>query len=268
MSSFSSTSRPSDSADGLARSSHTWLGPVLFVLIVTATAVMVGLGIWQLARLRDRRATNAEIRARMAQAPLILTGQTGDLPEYQPVQISGTYDFAQEIVLRNRALDQEPGVHLLTPLRIAGSGQAVLVDRGWIPYTQADPAGRIPVDGPPGLVTVLGIARTSQVRTFFILPADPTVSPAAPRLDTWFWVNVPQIQTQMPYRLLPFFVEAAPRADRSTLPVSGYDIDLSDGPHLSYAIQWFSFAIILLAGSFVLWRHRRHRARSSAAPIA
>ena len=197
MSSFSSTSRPSDSADGLARSSHTWLGPVLFVLIVTATAVMVGLGIWQLARLRDRRATNAEIRARMAQAPLILTGQTGDLPEYQPVQISGTYDFAQEIVLRNRAFDQEPGVHLLTPLRIAGSGQAVLVDRGWIPYTQA-----------------------------------------------------------------------APRADRSTLPVSGYDIDLSDGPHLSYAIQWFSFAIILLAGSFVLWRHRRHRARSSAAPIA
>ena len=111
----------------------------------------------------------------------------------------------------------------------------------------------------------MGLARLSQARTLFLLPADPTASPAAPRLDAWFWINIPQIQGQMPYPLLPFFVEAAPLADQSILPVSGYDdIDLSDGPHLSYAIQWFSFTAILIAGSLALWRQSRLRA--GAAP--
>jgi surfeit locus 1 family protein len=234
---------------------------LLVVLVVTASFVMIGLGIWQLQRLQERRAANAEIRTLMAQPALSLMGSTGKLPEYTPVQGSGVYDFASEIVLRDRAHDQAPGVHVLTPLRLDGSDKAVLVDRGWIPYTQADLAARVAVDGPAGPVTVLGIARASQARSFFLLPADPTPSPGASRLDAWFWVNIPQIQGQMPYPLLPFFLEAAPRADLSILPISEYDdIDLSDGPHLSYAIQWFSFAAILIIGSVVLWRQRRRRA--------
>jgi surfeit locus 1 family protein len=110
------------------------------------------------------------------------------------------------------------------------------------------------------LVTVTGLARLSETRNFFLLPADPTASPAAPRLDAWFWIDIPQISGQVPYSLLPFFIEAAPRAGPATLPLSNYeDIDLSDGPHLSYAIQWFSFALILVGGSLVLWRQSRKR---------
>jgi surfeit locus 1 family protein len=151
---------------------------------------------------------------------------------------------------------------VFTPLRMAGSDQAVLVDRGWIPYTQADPAARAPLDKPAGPVRVSGLARASQARTFFLLPADPTASPSTPRLDAWFWANIPQIQTQVPYPLLPFYLEAAPTPSEAALPLAAYDdIDLSDGPHLSYAIQWFSFAVILVAGSVVLWaQSRRGRA--------
>ncbi len=237
---------------------RVWLGPLLAALVVTGSAVMIGLGIWQLQRLGQRQAANAVLRARLAQPPLALTAQTGDLPEYTPVQAQGVYDFANEIVLRNRAHDQEPGVHVLTPLRLGSLGTAVLVDRGWLPYTQADAAARAPYDSPTGPVTIAGLARASQVRTFFLLPADPTASPGAPRLDAWYWVDLPQIQLQMPYRLLPFFVEADPRAGQPPLPISAHDdLDLSDGPHLSYAIQWFSFAAILVVGSVVLWRRRR-----------
>jgi len=246
-----------------------WLGPLLLVLVAVGALVMIGLGLWQLQRLGDRRAANAQIRARMAQPPADLAQQSGGLPEYTPVLAKGVYDFSNEIVLRNRAHDQEPGVHVLTPLRLAGSDQAVLVDRGWIPYTEADPAARALYDRPGTLVTITGLARPSQVRTFFLLPADPTASPDAPRLDSWFWINLPQIQGQVPYPLLPFFLEAAPQADQSILPVSGYDdIDLSDGPHLSYAIQWFSFTAILIAGSLVLWRQARLEARRGGAPPA
>jgi len=244
-----------------------WLGPLLFVVVAVGAVVMIALGIWQLQRLGERRAANAQIRARLAQPPADLSQQSGGLPEYTPVLAKGSYDFTNEIVLRNRAHDQEPGVHVLTPLRLAGSDQAVLVDRGWIPYTEADPAARAIYDRPTTVVTVTGLARLSQTSTFFLLPADPTASPAEPRLYSWFWINLPQIQGQIPYPLLPFFLEAAPLADQSILPVSGYDdIDLSDGPHLSYAIQWFSFTAILIAGSLVLWRQTRLRARRSAAP--
>jgi cytochrome oxidase assembly protein ShyY1 len=40
--------------------------------------------------------------------------------------------------------------------------------------------------------------------------------------------------------------------------------ELSEGPHLSYAIQWFSFAAIAVVGAVVLLRRERRRARSPA----
>jgi surfeit locus 1 family protein len=250
----------SPAPETLTARKRPWLGPILTVLVVGGTLAMIGLGVWQLQRLVERRALNAQISARMAQAPTALTGASGDLPEYTPVLATGSFDFANEIIVKNRAHEQQPGVHLLTPLRLEGSDRAVLVDRGWVPYTQADPASRAAFDGPAGLVTVTGLARLSETRNFFLLPADPTASPAAPRLDAWFWIDIPQISGQVPYSLLPFFIEAAPRAGPATLPLSNYeDIDLSDGPHLSYAIQWFSFALILVGGSLVLWRQSRKR---------
>ena len=36
---------------------------------------------------------------------------------------------------------------------------------------------------------------------------------------------------------------------------------LSDGPHLSYVVQWFSFALIIVVGSLVLLRQRYARGR-------
>jgi surfeit locus 1 family protein len=230
------------------------------VLVLAAAGGMAGLGVWQLARLRERQAANVETRARLAQLPMPLTAETGDLPEYQPVHAQGTYDFSQEIVLRNRAHQEQPGVHVLTPLRLAGGG-AVLVDRGWIPYLQADPAARAQFQRPTGPITVTGIVRRSQSRSAAFLPADPAVSLNGPRLDAWFWPDVSQIELQTQYPLLPFYVELAPAPGTQALPISGYEVDLGDGPHLSYAIQWFSFALILLVGSAALWWQRRQPAR-------
>ena len=245
------------------RQPRAWLTPLIAALVVAAAAGMVGLGFWQLARLRERQGMNLSIRARLAQTPQTLTAGTGDLPDYQPVQAQGTYDFSQEIVLRNRAHDGQPGVHVLTPLRLADGG-AVLVDRGWIPYLQAGAADRAPYQQPTGPVTVTGIARRSQSRSATFLPADPTASPNGPRLDAWFWPDIAQIEIQTPYALLPFYVELAPATDTQALPISGYEVDLSDGPHLSYAIQWFSFSVILLVGSAALWRQRRRRPAAAA----
>jgi surfeit locus 1 family protein len=245
------------------RRPRVWFTPLIAAVVLAASTGMIGLGVWQLARLRERQANNLEIRARLAQPPQTLSAETGLLAEYQPVQAQGTYDFSQEIVLRNRAHAEQPGVHVVTPLRLAAGG-AVLVDRGWISYLQAGAADRAQYQQPTGPVTITGIARRSQSRTAAFLPADPTATPNGPRLDAWFWPDIAQIQVQIPYPLLPFYVELSPAADTQALPASGYEVDLSDGPHLSYAIQWFSFSLILLIGSAAVWRQRRRRTATSA----
>jgi len=231
--------------------------------VVLAILVMLALGVWQLDRLGQRRAENAAIAARLDQPPLDLnTAPIAVLPPYTPVRVTGIFDFDNEIVLRNRAHLDSPGVHVLTPLRLAGSDAAVLVDRGWIPYTQAEPALRAAYHQPAGEVVITGLVQPSQVRAAAFLPADPAPAPGQPRLDAWYWVNLDQIAQQMPYPLRPFFIEADSSGDAGTLPIAGSTVDLSDGPHLSYAIQWFAFALILAVGSLALWRQRRR-----AAPI-
>lgn len=238
------------------------LRPLFWIAFVAIGAlVLISLGIWQLGRLQERRALNAAIASRLDLPPVTLSGQPLDATdlEYRPVVVTGTFDFSQEIVLRNRAYKNVAGVHVITPLRIAGSDGAVLVDRGWIPYEAAGPELRTAYASPTGAVTVHGLIRVSQPRPSSLAPADPPLGPDRPRLDAWFWPDVSQIQKQIPYPLLPFYVEQDPGPDPNAIPAPGHEIDLSEGPHLSYAIQWFSFAAILVVGSIALARQRRRK---------
>ncbi len=232
---------------------------VLFVVI--GAAAMIGLGFWQLSRLGERRALNAEIKSHLDQPPLVITGEALDTSglEYRRAAVTGTFDFSQEIVLRNRSKSEITGVHLLTPLKIEGGEEAVLVDRGWIAYTAADPSTRSVYASSAGLVTLTGVIRLSQSRPSTLAPVDPPLGPDLPRLDAWFWIDIPRIQQQVPYPLLLFFLEQDAGPDPTALPAAGWEVELNDGPHLNYAIEWFSFAAILVAGSIALARRNRKR---------
>src|SRR5215203_2436541 len=108
---------------------------IAFVIVALALAALfVRLGIWQLDRRAERRAYNARIveRLRAAPAPFAEVARAGDAARYHRVTITGTPDYAQERVLGARTNGGSPGVHLLTPLRVAGSDTAVLVNRGWV----------------------------------------------------------------------------------------------------------------------------------------
>ena len=218
------------------------------LLVVVGIAITCRLGIWQLDRLAQRRAINATIDTRMAQPPAALAAPLADPAalEYRRVEVRGVYDPAQEIVLRNRALDGAPGVHVLTPLRLSGAGVAVLIDRGWIPLDQADQADRGAFAPPAGEVAVVGVVRRSQEDAGG--PADPPLAAGQSRRDAWFRVDIPRIEQQAGYPLLPLFVEQQPAPGDPPLPRRVATTDLGEGPHLGYAIQWFAFALILLVG--------------------
>ena len=222
------------------------------ILVLLALIILINLGLWQLRRLEQRRTLNATVVAGLNAPQVVLTGEPVE-PETlhrRRVSVTGTFDNGAAIAIRNRPFQGQPGVRLVTPLRIKDSDQAVLVDRGWIPQEDAVPA-RWTIYDVTGDVTVEGVAYAGQPRPEgYLVPTDSTPGPGQTRLDTWFRVDIDRIQAQTPYPLLPIFVEQspAPRQASTTPPLreDNINVTLDEGPHLGYALQWFTFALILV----------------------
>jgi surfeit locus 1 family protein len=244
---------------------------VATILVVIAIGVQVGLAVWQLERLQERRVFNARVQLQLDQPPLTLEarmpGEELSAMEYRSVVVRGEFDFTQEVALRGQSWNGTLGARLLTPLRIAGSDRAVLVDRGWIPYEETE-NGRWPQYAQPGEVVVRGQIRASRQQSGLGFRTDPTPVPGE-RLTAWNQANVAAIGTQMPYPLLPIYIQQAPDPDPDTvLPYAGLSpLDLSEGSHLGYAGQWFVFAIVFAVGYPVFVHHQlREAAKRQAEP--
>jgi surfeit locus 1 family protein len=230
---------------------------LLTLLVVVITAILCGLGMWQWDRLQQRLALNERINTRMQEPALELrTPIDAEIFDYRRVELRGTFDNAQSVLLRNRSFEGTTGFHLITPLQLA-SGEAILVDRGWIPFTESDLTARKQY-ALAGEVTIIGVARISEAGR--IGPIDPPFTPERPRLDAWFRVDIARISEQIGYPLLPIFVEVQPGAEfNPTPPIPAATSDLGPGSNLSYSIQWFSFAVILVVGYIALMLRKQSR---------
>ena len=230
------------------------------LLVIAGAALCARLGIWQLDRLQQRRAANAHYIEMQAESALQLPKDSSlDLAsmEYRAISVSGNYDFAHQVAIRNQSYKDENGYHLLTPL-VFDNGKAVLVDRGWIPAIgNAQPSEWSKYDQAQA-ATVHGILRLSRDKADFTGETDPPLEPGQTRLDVWTFPNIPRIQQQMTYQLLPVYIQLDPDPNATNPPIPYQpEVDLTEGPHQGYAIQWFSFATILIVGyPFYVRRHR------------
>ena len=245
--------------------SRRWVA--LTAVVAVAVAAMVMLGFWQLRRLHSVREDNARVRARLAMpaAPLssVLPMRPGVDPSsavYRRVTVSGRYDRVSEILLRNRSFEGQPGSHFLTPLRQT-DGIAIVVDRGWVPIGltgTAEEATRPPVLVP---VTVQGVLFPSERKGVF----GPAIPPTG-RLTTIPRIDVSRIARQLEYPIEPLYLRLTSQTPRQPgrLPVPPGLPDLSEGPHLSYAVQWFLFATVAVCVYGALMR-KSSRARERVA---
>lgn len=240
-----------------------WLASHVFVLVVVV--VFVNLGFWQLDRLDQRQAENATITARFDEPPVAATDvpldQTDEDLEFRMVEATGTYDRDAEVLVRNRSLEGSPGYWVLTPL-ILDDGTGLVVNRGWIPLA-FDPAEPRPdVDPPTGTVTVEGFLHTT-VEPEGLAAADPDegvletlARPDLARLDQ---------QTDVDLAMLYLQLESQTPAQDTAFPVVLDRPDLGEGPHLSYAVQWFVFSAIAVIGyPLALRRIAGSRARAES----
>jgi surfeit locus 1 family protein len=224
-----------------------WL--VTTLLVFLGTALCIRLGIWQLDRLESRRAFNVQVESMRALPPLDLNQAEVDSVaemEWRSVRIAGEYDFENQVALRNQYYGSQYGYHLWTPLLFDGT--AVLVDRGWIPADGNSAPSDWRKYDEPGMVNIAGQIRLGQTK-----PALGGVADAMPengaRLEIWNNGDVERILDQLPYPALPVYIQPDSDATDVKPPIPFQpEIELTEGPHFGYALQWFGFASILFIG--------------------
>jgi surfeit locus 1 family protein len=254
-----------------------WILSHLFVL--SMVVLMVNLGLWQLHRLDERKTFNAELRSasELPAAPigeLVPAGPdaTRDQVEsvkYRSASATGRYLVEQQVLVTNRTQNSAPGYWVLTPLDL-GDGTALVVNRGWIPYGYTADGSWEDFAPPAGQVSISGSIEQSQVRSTGVVggPQDA----AEGTLRTFARADVARLAQQVDEKLLPLYVnlqtQDPAQADSPGLPAVLPPADVSDeGPHFSYAMQWFMFSAMTLVVYPLLLRRlarRRHQIDESA----
>lgn len=237
--------------------SPKWLA--FHVLIIVSVVVMINLGFWQLNRLDERKAFNAEVRAHSMAAvqPLNQLLEQGDdysSLEWYPVRVTGEYLPEQEITIVNRSQDGAAGRNTVVPMR-TDSGDIVLINRGFVPLS---------IDIPPaltGTVTVTGFARASQKRSAVgAIDSDKAGTTEFQRMD------LPLIERVLQLDIAPMYIQ---RLDSTPAegdwPARVANPPLDEGPHLSYAGQWFFFTLVAIVGWIVvILRFRKKKTVTTA----
>jgi surfeit locus 1 family protein len=251
------------------------------LLVLAVVAVLVTLGQWQWQRLEERRDQNARLEERLAAPPvdvpqLARQGTVDDAAlEYRRVTLTGTYLPDEELLLEGRELRGQSGRDSFVPLELDG-GTLVLVRRGWVPRELGPP----PLEDaapPSGVVTVEGYLERSVPQ--------PGFGPRNPPEGELAVIQVPdvdRIAQQLPGTTFPMIVRltaqdpppvaSAAVAERGleALPAIHPQEPFDEGSHLSYALQWFSFALLALIAYVAYWfkRLRGDDDRPAAPPSA
>jgi len=231
---------------------------VLFLITLVVGATATGLGVWQLRRLGTRRAANRVAMTARALPPLGLNRDWPPLAQRRAV-VSGRFDEAQEFVLRGRVVQGVPAVQVVTPMRLPDRDTAVLVNRGYVPAPDATDPGNA-TWSEPGEVTMQGVLLPVPDRG----DGDPITYDGR---ETWKALDLTAIRKRVPYPVSSVYLVAEPDSGSDTHTVRGtiYPIraqppELTEGPHLSYAIQWFGIALASLAfGLFFVLRRTPER---------
>jgi surfeit locus 1 family protein len=262
----------------------SWRVTLVGVLLATG---MLRLSWWQWERHNWKQGVIRELDSRLALPPapletLLEADSIRELP-YRRAWVEGEFDYSREVVLQNRRHEQMAGVFLLTPLKLRGSGQYVLVNRGFIPLSQAAPDVRAQYR-PSGPVRFVGLLKESAFRKF-MSPRDGDTGPGKPWVDRWLRVDLGKISQQLPYPLLPLYAELMDEPDiqkvrerivssrsekeellslasrdiarppdlsKYTFPIPAYDIIVPPGRHLGYVFEWAFMALATVLMCLIL----------------
>lgn len=217
--------------------SKFWL---LSFITLLAVGLTLSLGRWQLSRAAEKERLQASVEARGQQDELpgavLLQAGPADLLIHRRIRVRGRWLGAHTVFLDNRPMNARPGFYVVTPLQLEGSGQAVLVQRGWVARNFTDRARLPTVDTPPGEVRLSGRIAPPPAKLYELGQAQ--AGPIRQNLD------LAQFSVQTGVPLLPVSIVQAGEPSEGLLrewPLAGAGIDR----HYGYAFQWFGLSALL-----------------------
>lgn len=270
----------------------------LKVTLITGTLAcgMIAASIWQWGRHLQKQQLIDRLHETLTLEPIALSDLLARNPSwddltFRRVKLSGTYDFSHEVILRNRNLNGRAGVHAITPLKLDYSDHYVLIDRGFIPMGREGRESRAAYHTPER-ADLYGLVKASSYQKF-MAPRDPDAGNGKPWVDQWLRVDVPSMQKQLPYPVLPIYLEimedpndpllaskivregTAGRNDvlmytgqavqnfgmnspEASYPIPTYDITPPPDIHLGYVYEW-AFMALLTVGIGVIIQLKRPR---------
>lgn len=236
----------------------TWLGWLAVVLVFTTACIF--LSKWQFDRQAEVVETNSRIAASYAAEPkaleeILTSEQAWDTAmEFRSVLVSGQYIPEQSYLVRNRPYNAYPGFLQLVAFETDG-GSVIWIERGWLPTGSKS-------DSPDDVPEVDSSHRQITLR---LRPAEPALDRTAPSgqlssidLESASSnLSVTDTYTQAYGRLISESPEL-PIGQRIGKP------ELSEGNHLSYAMQWILFGLMAIGAVF--WTVSQERRRKMGLP--
>lgn len=223
--------------------SKQWAG--YLALVIVFAVVCSGLGMWQLARRAQAQAEISRVDANFDAEAVPLTDALPTLESFDesqkwlPVEVTGTYLRDEEVLVRNRARNINPGFEVLTPLLLA-NGDVFIVDRGWVPTGDRQNEPDAVPAAPSGEVTV--VARLKQ--------GEPILEGRTATGNQVATINLPTMADRLGADTYTGAYGLMKTEDPATTerPAAVLRPARDEGPHLSYAFQWFVFALMAFVG--------------------
>ena len=231
----------------------TWVGTLVTICCIP---LFIKLGLWQYNKAEQKQALQVQYDAgKQVQAePIPSDLSKPDELRYKQIQVSGQYVKQYQILLDNQVEGEAAGYHVITPLKLDGKNEWVLVDRGWIVASNKH-ADLPQVDVPEGAQTVLGQIWVPS-KKFYTLGPQQTVQGQWQVL--WQNMDLAAYAKAAPAKVLPIVIRMSP--DNSGGFVRNW-IRPDDRivTHLGYAYQWFGFAFAAFAIYFFVGFRRGNK---------
>ena len=238
----------------LSKNPRFWLLTIAALLVAALT---FSLGQWQLRRAAQKQALMFAIEAQGNESIL----KAADLATFKNLQeavhrratLKGVWRAEHTVFLDNRQMNGKTGLVAVTPLVLDGSGQVILVQRGWVQRNFTDRAKLPDIQTPAGPVTVRGRIAPPPSKLYAFKGMD------AARIRQNIDIASFSGETGLP--LMPVSMVQTGPANEGLLrdwaaPNVGID------KHYGYAFQWFALCALVtgLYAWFQIihpWRARR-----------
>lgn len=235
--------------------SPRWI--LIHLAIGSLAVLMIFLGLWQLQRLDERRARNSEIELNTSRDIVTATQSLGsDADEWRRVKLTGSYVSGSDISVINRSQDGVAGDNLAAVFQTDNNG-VFLVNRGFVPLSVSTRST------PTEPLSLVGYVRQSQTRrNVGAIDSSEKGTKEFQRYDLARIKTALGLDINTAYYVQLIKESPSPNTQWPS-PVPFPTID--EGPHFSYAMQWFFFSVVAIAG-WVTVIVRKLRSSSDPAP--